>query len=88
MRLMPFPQRFSEYCRMEHVTPNTLSWGNVKNEMNNFTIAESLSSRIVLSFISTSYSNTMILQSQATMVKLKPLKLLPKNLSGLEYVKT
>jgi hypothetical protein len=33
---------------MEHITPNELSWENVKNEMNDFTIAESFLSRTIL----------------------------------------
>jgi hypothetical protein len=72
---------------MEHVTPNKLAWGNVKNEMNDIPITERFSSHIILRFVSWSYSNTMTPQSQATVVKLKPLRLLPRNLSGLECAK-
>jgi hypothetical protein len=88
MRLTPYPQRYCKCFRKEHITLNKLDWGNVRNEMNNFTIEESFSSQIILHFVSTSYSNTMTLQIQATVVKLKPLRLLPRNLSGLECAKT
>jgi hypothetical protein len=55
---------------MEHISPNKLAWGNVKNEMNDFTIEESFFSHIILRFISTSCSNTLKPQSQATVLKL------------------
>jgi hypothetical protein len=83
-----FPSEILQCFRMKHVTPNELAWGNVKNEMNDFTIAESFSSQIILHFVFTSYRNTRTPQSQATVVKLKPLRLLPNNLSGLECAKT
>jgi hypothetical protein len=72
---------------MEYGTLNELAWGNVKNEMNDFTIVESFFFQIILHFISMSYSNTMIPQSQATMDKLKPLRLLLENQSSLERAK-
>jgi hypothetical protein len=88
IRLTAFPQRSCKCCRTEHVTPNRLAWGNVKNEMNDFTIRKSFSSHIILHFISTSHSNTTIPQSQVTVVKLIPFRLLPRNLSVLECLKT
>jgi hypothetical protein len=78
MRLTPFPQRFYKCYRTEHITPNELAGGNVKNEINDFPIDY---------FTSTSCNNTTTLQSHATVVKLKPLRLLPRNLSGLKYVR-
>jgi hypothetical protein len=72
---------------MEHGTPNKLAWGIVKNKINDFTIMGSFSSQIILHFVSTSYSNLTLPQSQVTVVKLKPLRLLPGNLSGLECTK-
>jgi hypothetical protein len=87
MRLTPFPQRSCKCFRTEHVTPNELVWGNVKNKMNYITITESYFSEIILHFIPTSYSNTTTPQSQATVVKLKPLRLLPGNLFDMECIR-
>jgi hypothetical protein len=88
IRMIPFPQRSCKYFRMEHVSPNKLVRGNVTNEINSFSIAEGFFSLLILRFVPTSYSNTTTPQSQVTAVKLKPLKLLPGNLSDLEYAKT
>jgi hypothetical protein len=67
-----------------NVTPNKLASRNVINEMNDFTIIESVFSWMILCLVSMSYSNTMTPRIQATVVKLKPLRLSPRNLSHLE----
>jgi hypothetical protein len=72
---------------MEYGTPNELTWGNVTNEMHDFTIEKSFSSQIISCFIFTPYSNTTTLQRKATVVKQKPLRLSPVNLSALECAK-
>jgi hypothetical protein len=88
MRLILVLQRFCKCFMMKHVTPNKLATGNGKNEMKDFTIAESLFSWTTLCFPSTSYSNTMTSQNQASVVRLKPLESSPENLSGMECART
>jgi hypothetical protein len=60
----------------------------MKNEINDFTIVEGFSSWRIPHFTSTSYSNLMTPQSQATVVKVKPVRLSPEISFGLEYVQT
>jgi hypothetical protein len=87
MRLTRFLQRFSRCFRMEHIILNKSGRGNVNNKMTDSTIVESFFSQTTLHYVSISYSNTMTSQNQATAVKLRALKLFPKNLTGLEYAR-
>jgi hypothetical protein len=72
---------------MERVTPNMLALGIVRNEINYFMIMQSLSSQTTNHFVAIFYGNRIRYQNQTTMVKQKPLRLLPENISCFEYAK-
>jgi hypothetical protein len=72
---------------MEHVILNKSASEDMNNKMTYSTIVESLFSLTTLHFTSTSHSNTTITQNWVTVVKLRPLKLLPENSSDLKYTR-